>query len=109
MAHYSPLICEISTLHSVLKQRGDDHALVQLRRSSILRAESTRWSFPLADWSLWLLEGRRRAWLTQDHRLSEGTEGLFLQRQAGSRRIDCLHGQTWVLHAPRPLSRYFQR
>src|SRR6516162_9729834 len=104
MAHYCLLLCEISALHSVFKQRGDDHALMQLRRSSILRAESARRSFPLADWSVWLLEGRRRAWLTQDHRLSEGTEGLFLQRQAGSRRIDRLYGQIWVLHAPRPLS-----
>ncbi len=54
----------------------------------------------MAGYRIWLLEGRRRSWLAQDRRLSQGTESLFLQRQTCGGRIDCLYRQTWVFHAP---------
>jgi len=45
----------------------------------------------LAGYRVGLLEGRQRAWVTKDRRVSQRTEGLFLQRQTGGRRIDCLY------------------
>src|SRR5205823_6875354 len=78
MARYCPRLYEISAFHPAFWWRGNDPLLLQLRRSSLLCSASTRRSFSL-DCRVWLLERRRRNWVTQDRSPSEGTKGLFLQ------------------------------
>ena len=46
MTHYCPPLCEILAFYPAFKWRGNHHTLLQLRRSSILRAGATRGVFP---------------------------------------------------------------
>ena len=64
-------------IRTAVKQRGDHLALLQLRRSSILCAESTRRGFSL-DCRVRLLERRQCTWVAEDRGSSRRTEGLFL-------------------------------
>src|SRR6266436_3417413 len=107
--HIIVRLCEISAFHPAFKWRGNHHTLLQLRRSSILYAESPGRSFPLAGCPVWLLERRRGAWFTQDRRPYQRTESLFLQRQTCGRRIARFDRQTRLLHASGPLSRRVER
>src|SRR6266481_2572689 len=64
MTHYCPPLCEILAFYPAFKWRGNHHTLLQLRRSSILRAGATRRGFSLAGCPGWLLERRRGARFT---------------------------------------------
>src|SRR5438552_3341483 len=52
-----------------------------------------------------LLGRRRRAWFTQNRRPSERAKGLFLQRKALGRRINCLDGKARIFHTTGALPR----
>ena len=64
MTHYCSPLCEILAFYPAFKWRGNHHTLLQLRRSSILRAGATRRGFSLAGCPGWLLERRRGARFT---------------------------------------------
>ena len=109
MAHYCPPICEISAFDLAFNGAAivilcssceEVPSYVEKLRAGVFPWQGGRSGY----WNGDGVPGRPKIVVY----LSE-QKSLFLQGQTCGRRIDCLHRQTWIFDASRPLSRYFER